>query len=79
MLYKKVHRQYLREFRIGRTFRYYGRGDVSKITRLYTTRDCYISVLVRCNCIPMSLTLIYMKGPWNGKLLYIDDIEWLED
>lgn len=78
MLYKKVHRKYLRQFRIGRTFRYYGREDVLKITKLYTTRNCYISVSARCGCFPISLTLIHMTGPWNGKLLYIDDIEWLD-
>lgn len=79
MLYKKIHRQYLREFKVGRKFEYRGSGDIGKITKLYTTRDCYVSVSARFGCLPISLTLIHMTGPWNGKLLYIDDITWLED
>ena len=85
MLYKKIHRQYLREFRVGRKFKYfrYGREDVLKVIRPHITRNCYVSVLVRCDCLPISLTLIYMTdktGSWfKGELINIDDITWLED
>ena len=78
MLYKKIHRQYLRQFRIGRTFRQYGRKNVLKITKLYITRGCYIYVSVSGDCLP-PMSIIHMTGPWNGKLLYTDDITWLED
>lgn len=32
MLYKKIHRQFLREFRIGRKFKYSRSGDVCEVT-----------------------------------------------
>ena len=49
MLYKKIHRQYFRDFRKGREFKYkYEFGSYSvmcKVTKkLYTSYDNYISI-----------------------------------
>ncbi len=42
MLYKKIYRQYLREFRIGRKFKFY--GGVFKITEKPRIEGNYIRV-----------------------------------
>lgn len=42
MLYKKVHRQYLREFRLGRKFRF--DGEVYKVTTKPVTTDSTIFI-----------------------------------
>ena len=48
MLYKKIHRQYLREFWVGREFKYKFSSSYSvvcKVTKkLYTSRDNYIHI-----------------------------------
>lgn len=63
MLYKKIHRQYLREFRMGRKFRY--NGEVHEVAgKLYINySEGYIGVSVEYN------------GPsnWNWSLIVIND------
>ena len=42
MLYKKVHRQYLREFKVGRELRFFGCKFVIKITKEPNIQGSYI-------------------------------------
>ena len=43
MLYKKIHRQYLKNFRLGRKFKFCGLPEVYEITREPRIGLCYIS------------------------------------
>lgn len=69
MLYKKIHRQHLREFRKGRRFK---RGyTVSEIIgKPYIEEKGYFV------CVDL-LNIIFMRGPNRGILIY--SVEWLED
>ena len=70
MLYKKIHRQYLREFRVGRRFEY--RGDIYEITRgpfFLTPRRIWIDRGIG-NCMSILSE--------SGKMQY-KEIVWLED
>lgn len=68
MLYKKIHRQYLREFRIGRKYKGKYTGKVYEIAvKPYITKE-YIQI----------------GGWWlinfySGELYNKDVFEWLED
>lgn len=49
MLYKKIHRQYLRQFRVGRKYRFAGFKKICKITKepfihKYDKRRIYIMI-----------------------------------
>lgn len=69
MLYKKVHRQYLREFRIERRFKYRSdSGKVYKIKGVPKIGWYYIEV--------KPLILIKLA---TGEMFNKDMIEWLED
>ena len=43
MLYKKIHRQFVREFQVGRRYRFNDSNIVSEITREPYIGLCYIS------------------------------------
>ena len=73
MLYKKVHRQYLREWRIGRKFKYL--GEVYEITKEKPFID------IECGNIRIDhwfLILILIDGEKSGQLWCKDNIEWLD-
>ena len=70
MLYKKVHRQYLKEWRLGRKFKYLGSNDevvVRKVTYEPTIVDSYICV--------NGVDLISFS---SGKIRYKDVFIWLD-
>ena len=72
MLYKKIHRQYLRKWRIGRKFKY--NRHVYEVTK-----KPYIDIergSIRID--NWHLILIPITGPSKGALIYIG-IEWVED
>ena len=67
MLYKKTHRQYLREWRLGRRFKYRGSGDVGKVATKPNMTSKYIWVA--------GYDLISLV---TGKLHYKDRVTWLD-
>ena len=76
MLYKKVHRQFVREFQVGRKYRFNDSnivGEISGKPSIDKKEYGYIYILVG------SLYLIYMTGPYSGKMWHKDDyITWLD-
>lgn len=72
MLYKKIHRQHLREWRIGRRFRFY--DDVNnwayKITSEPYIKDNYIVIL-------RGSTYNILIDLYDGKMCYKDKVVWL--
>ena len=67
MLYKKIHRQHFREFKVGRKFRFY--GNVYKITE---------EPNIKGNCICVDIyNLMFMTGPHKG-VFRGNHIEWLD-
>lgn len=68
MLYKKIHRQYLRAWRKGRKFKYRGSGDVGKVATkpCMTSEDIWVA----------GYDLISLV---TGKLHYKNRVTWLED
>ena len=72
MLYKKTHRQYLREFKRGRKFKV--NGNIYRVAKEkpYMKRSCIFGY---CICID-SWILISIS---SGKLWHTDDIKLLED
>ena len=80
MLYKKVHRQYLRECKIGRKFRF--RGEVYKVTGKPFIYYSEGSICVKCsgpgNWDYWDLVVVNDFYGWSiGKRLDKDNIEWL--
>ena len=76
MLYKKVHRQFVREFKVGREFKC--KGHVFKVSKEpYIHKDGNpISILLgNCN---LRWFLIPIVGPCKGQRWYKDNIEWLD-
>lgn len=72
MLYKKVHRQFLREFRIGRRFKYGSFKTIYKITnKPYIDQNYSIRIVE-------NFPLISMTGPFSGSMLSRDWITWLD-
>ena len=81
MLYKKIHRQYLREWRKGRGFRFDNSGEECEIIRGPYIRDNYIWVdfgYVDYDDYD-DLDLIRMTGGYPGQIRYHEAITWLED
>lgn len=79
MLYKKIHRQYLREFREGRKYRY---EDVERVVAKKPYIDGkYIQIIyVKDGCRFCSVQiLISIENLFLGELLSKSDITWLED
>lgn len=90
MLYKKIHRQYLRDFRKGREFKYeyefkFGSYSVvCKVTKkLYTSCDNYISI----DCVEKdderhkcerTFSLVSIASYSVGQFLYKGEITWLD-
>lgn len=77
LLYKKTHRQYLREFKVGRKFRFYGfykevnTYEITRGPRLWRNRE----IIVNVDDAPGVCT-IYRS---SGKTRYSkDDIVWLD-
>lgn len=68
MLYKKIHRQYLRKFWIGRKFKWC--NGVREITGKPYTKGCCIWV--------DGLYLIYIDGAPKGIIRDTNFIEWLD-
>lgn len=69
MLYKKTHRQYIREFWVGRKYRYRYNHEVRKI--IFKPEVCEYFIRVG-NCI-----LIDTRGPRLGQIQK-KDITWLD-
>ena len=81
MLYKKIHRQHLREFKVGRVFRYGNMFD-SLQGIFEVAGESYISVgeeYIRVNCHPggCALNLIDMHSH-KGRIRHKDHITWLD-
>ena len=68
MLYKKIHRQHLREFKRGRKFKI--NGNVYKIIEEPNIKE-------NCICVDI-FNLMFMTGPYKG-IFRGNHIEWLED
>ena len=78
MLYKKYHRQYVREFRVGRRFRY-GSGNIFEITSKPQIDRYYIYIgidkrLYNCNILRLTPLTLLGKGRLWGK----KEITWLD-
>lgn len=72
MLYKKTHRQYLRQWRLGRRFKVGDRNEVCNVTddKPHTySRRIWIS----------GWDLITVEGEYTGWMWWKNDITWLED
>ena len=70
MLYKKIHRQYLREWRLDRKFRFRDNKEVYRVAIKPYIDEGYIKI--------GGWRLIYMKGPRLGRLFDKDDFKWLD-
>ena len=66
MLYKKIHRQYVKEFRKGRKFKI--DGEVYEVTREPYIEGEYITIGCCWRLIPF----------WSGGLWYKYEITWLD-
>ena len=73
MLYKKVHRQHLREFKVGRKIKFCGIDIVYKITKEpFIMRTGYHQILVERNgCHMMLISLL-------SGVIYQYEIMWLD-
>ena len=72
MLYKKTHRQYLREWRLDRKFK---AGNRDKVYRVSIKLKPYITEgFIQIG----GWRLIYMKGPRSGRLYDKDAFKWLD-
>ena len=71
MLYKKIHRQFLREFRVGRKFKY---GN-SRVVHEVTSKP-----RIEGDCIQVEgWYLIYIDGPYKYKGVYRgNNVVWLD-
>ena len=74
MLYKKIHRQYLREWRIGRKFDIIN-GNVYEVTKEPYIGEYYINVLIGNK--NQRLYLIFKTGKYSGQLLQ-NKITWID-
>ena len=77
MLYKKVHRQYLREFRVGRKLKFRGIDIVYEITKEpFIMRVGYQILVERSGCHMMLISLLSgMIYQYKDK----NELLWLED
>ena len=80
MLYKKIHRQYVKEFRMGRRF-----ISATQVEKIVTGKP-YINhlkgyICVKCNGLDSDWVVVSMTDDYSftGQLWYIDRITWLED
>ena len=75
MLYKKIHRQYLRQFRIGRRFKYKfcGCSEVCKVTKkLYIDDENFVNVsCIGKDNLEYTYSLVCLSYP-AGRILYND-------
>ena len=79
MLYKKTHRQFLREFREDRRFRYSG-GNVFEITKKPQIDRYYIYISIDKRLYNYNiLRLIPLTLLGKGRLWGKKEIKWLED
>ena len=70
MLYKKIHRQYLRQFRIGRKFKF----SDETVAKLYIVSGCiWVNRSDGCD-----INLIPLHSPFKGIIGHKDLIDWLE-
>ncbi len=71
MLYKKIHRQYVREFRVGREFEY--KHEIFVVTG----GPCILSkrIAVAIDSVRSLWYIIYLP---YGRLRYKNDITWLD-
>lgn len=73
MLYKKIHRQFVRQFWVGR--RYWYRGEMYEITK-----KPHIGFCDKCINVDGGWPVIYIAGPrCSGKIQYKGAFVWLED
>ena len=75
MLYKKIHRQYVKEFRVGRKFRF--DGKVYKVTTRPVTTDSTIFIFCNNVCLfsLFSTACRNLGGQlWNRR----GNVEWLD-
>lgn len=73
MLYKKVHRQHIREWRKGRKFKYNDRDEVCRIP--FTAKP---HIIEEFNILIEGWALICMYSPHLGKIVHKDRITWLD-
>ena len=74
MLYKKIHRQHLREFKRGRIFKI-DNDTKCEVEKPYIDEECN-AIYVRGT---MSWRLIPMYGKYSGKLWLKNRITWCSD
>jgi len=79
MLYKKIHRQYIREYWIGRRFRFF--REVFKVTSKPRISKYNISIEVVCSTFPVDRMweLVRLAGLLKGTTRVKDKVKWLED
>ena len=83
MLYKKIHRQYLRQFRVGREFKYKFKSDnysvVCKVTKkLYIDDKNFVNVSCIGDCCEFTFCLISINSFSTGRFLYKDEFRWID-
>ena len=82
MLYKKIHRQYLREFRIGRKYRIANDERVVAKKPYIHKNGKYIMVFSTIDgssfCSDQVLITIGGNGLFLGQFWHKDDITWLD-
>ena len=79
MLYKKVHRQYLKEWRLGRKYEMY--GEVCEVTREpYIASEYAVAVgelIAGGKYLAASSNILSIGGKYSGHMW--KDPKWLED
>ena len=86
MLYKKIHRQYIREWRLGRKFRFsHGSNTIYRVSREPYIKG--ISIWVEDirddsdehTLIPIAFCLVDIADKYSSQLCHHkDDIKWLD-
>lgn len=82
MLYKKIHRQFLREFRVGREFKFFDvLEEVYEVTQKpYIDINGIMAYLKGDSSgVNMRWYLIHTSGYYKGRILSNGNIAWLED
>ena len=74
MLYKKIHRQHLREWRVGRRFKYKVDGRLGGVYQVHTGRPQIVMRRIRCICVDSWCIIDICDGRFTGR----DRIEWLD-
>lgn len=78
MLYKKIHRQYVKEFRKGRKYKFFSVWEVIKEPYI---DEGYIKIGINRYGVEDNVDgwcLIPIVGPYKGRMWRIDSIEWID-